>query len=53
MTKALFGLQITNGILGSFSINSQGDTSLQPITIYKQSGKNLNPVKTIVPSAGA
>jgi branched-chain amino acid transport system substrate-binding protein len=54
VTKALFGLKIANGILGSFSINSQGDTSLQPITIYKQSGKNLNPVKTIVPSlAGA
>jgi branched-chain amino acid transport system substrate-binding protein len=53
VTKALFGLTITNGILGTFSINSQGDTSLQPITIYKQSGKNLNPVKTIVPSAGA
>ena len=53
VTKALFGLKIPNGILGTFTINSQGDTSLQPITIYKQSGKNLNPVKTIVPSAGA
>jgi branched-chain amino acid transport system substrate-binding protein len=54
VTRALFGLKITNGILGTFTINSQGDTSLQPITIYKQSGKNLNPVKTIVPSsAGA
>ena len=54
VTKALFGIKITNGILGTFTINSQGDTSLQPITIYKQSGKNLNPVKTIVPSsAGA
>jgi len=52
VTKGLFGLTITNGILGNFTINSQGDTSLQPITIYKQSGKNLNPVKTIVPSAG-
>ena len=51
VTKALFGLTITNGILGNFTLNSQGDTSLQPITIYKQSGKNLNPVKTIVPAA--
>jgi branched-chain amino acid transport system substrate-binding protein len=51
VTKALFGLSISNGILGNFTINSQGDTSLQPITIYRQSGKNLNPVKTIVPAA--
>ncbi len=51
VTKALFGLRISNGILGNFTINNQGDTSLQPITIYKQSGKNLNPVKTIIPAA--
>jgi len=51
VTKALFGLSISNGILGNFTINSQGDTSLQPITIYRQSGKNLNPVKTIIPAA--
>ena len=50
-TKGLFGLTITNGILGTFTINSSGDTNLQPITIYKQSGKNLNPVKTLVPTA--
>ncbi len=50
-TKALFGLTITNGILGTFTLNTAGDTNLQPITIYKQSGKNLNPVKTIVPAA--
>jgi branched-chain amino acid transport system substrate-binding protein len=51
VTKSLFGLTITNGILGTFTINAQGDTSLTPITIYKQSGKNLNPVKTIIPSS--
>jgi branched-chain amino acid transport system substrate-binding protein len=50
-TKALFGIQITNGILGNFSINASGDTNLTPITIYKQAGKNLNPVKTLVPTA--
>ena len=50
-TKGLFGLTITNGILGTFTINSSGDTNLQPITVYKQSGKNLNPVKTLVPTA--
>jgi branched-chain amino acid transport system substrate-binding protein len=50
-TKGLFGLTITNGIIGTFTINSTGDTNLTPITIYKQSGKNLNPVKTLVPAA--
>jgi branched-chain amino acid transport system substrate-binding protein len=50
-TKAVFGLTVTNGILGTFTINAQGDTSLTPITIYKEAGKNLNPVKTLVPSA--
>jgi len=50
-TKAVFGLTVTNGILGTFTINATGDTSLAPITVYKQAGKNLNPVKTLVPSA--
>jgi branched-chain amino acid transport system substrate-binding protein len=50
-TKAVFGINISNGILGNFTINSTGDTNLTPITIYKQSGKNLIPVKTLVPSA--
>jgi branched-chain amino acid transport system substrate-binding protein len=50
-TKSLFGISITNGILGNFTINAAGDTNLTPITIYKQAGKNLNPVKTLVPSA--
>jgi branched-chain amino acid transport system substrate-binding protein len=50
-TKGIFGITITNGILGNFTINATGDTNLTPITIYKQAGKNLNPVKTLVPSA--
>jgi len=50
-TKQVFGLTVTNGILGTFTINSSGDTSLTPITIYKQAGKNLNPVKTLVPQS--
>jgi len=50
-TKSVFGLTVTNGILGNFTINSSGDTNLTPITIYKQVGKNLVPVKTLVPSA--
>ena len=51
VTKSLFGITINNGILGNFTINAQGDTNLTPITIYKQAGKNLNPVKTIVPAS--
>ena len=50
-TKAIFGINIVNGILGNFTINATGDTNLTPVTIYKQAGKNLNPVKTLVPSA--
>jgi branched-chain amino acid transport system substrate-binding protein len=50
-TKALFGLHVTNGILGTFTIGASGDTNLTPVTIYKQSGKALVPVKTLVPSA--
>lgn len=50
-TKGIFGLSITNGIIGSFTINATGDTSLGTITIYKQAGKKLNPQKTLVPSA--
>jgi branched-chain amino acid transport system substrate-binding protein len=50
-TKGIFGLTITNGILGTFTINKTGDTNLTPITVYKQMGKNLLPVKTITPQA--
>jgi len=50
-TKSVFGLTVTNGILGTFTINASGDTNLTPVTIYKQSGKNLIPVKTLVPTA--
>ena len=50
-TKAIFGINITNGIIGNFSINSTGDINLTPITIYKQAGKKLVPVKTLIPAA--
>jgi len=50
-TASLFGLRISNGILGDFTINASGDTNLTPITIYKQAGKKLVPVKTITPGA--
>jgi branched-chain amino acid transport system substrate-binding protein len=50
-TKVVFGLTVTNGILGTFTINSSGDTSLTPITVYKQVGSSLKPVKTLVPQS--
>ena len=49
VTKNLFGLKVTNGILGTFTINDKGDTNLTPITIYQQKAGKLNPIKTIVP----
>jgi len=50
VVKALYGMKITNGILGSFTINNQGDTSGTSITIYKQvSPSKFVPVKTLVP----
>ena len=50
-TKAIFGINITNGIIGNFTINSTGDINLTPITIYKQAGKKLIPQKTLIPAA--
>jgi branched-chain amino acid transport system substrate-binding protein len=49
--KAIFGINITNGIIGNFSINATGDINLTPITIYKQAGKKLVPQKTLIPAA--
>ena len=49
VTTNLLKTKVTNGILGSFSIDKNGDTSLNPVTIYTQKGLELKPVKTIVP----
>jgi branched-chain amino acid transport system substrate-binding protein len=52
VTDALFKTHITNGILGDISFDKNGDlaaTSGHPITIYKQQGKDLTPLKTITP----
>jgi len=51
ITRTVFGLRINGGVLGNFTINTQGDTNALAITVYKQQGKNLNPVKTLTPSA--
>jgi branched-chain amino acid transport system substrate-binding protein len=51
ITRGILGITITNGILGNFTISKTGDTNLVPITIYRQAGKQLIPVKTITPTA--
>ncbi len=47
VTTNLLQTKVTNGILGTFSIDSNGDTSLNPVTIYQQNAGRLHPVKTI------
>jgi branched-chain amino acid transport system substrate-binding protein len=51
ITRAILGISINNGILGNFTISKTGDTNLVPITVYRQAGKKLIPVKTITPPA--
>jgi branched-chain amino acid transport system substrate-binding protein len=51
----LFNTKVTNGILGTFSINANGDTTNNPVTVYKQTGSGKSGTgatyKTITPSA--
>ena len=49
VTKNLFKTKVTNGILGSFTINNNGDTSSNPITFYKIKGGQSTTFKVIVP----
>jgi branched-chain amino acid transport system substrate-binding protein len=51
ITRSVFGLSVTNGVLGNFTINQAGDTNLVPITVYRQKGSKLLPQKTITPPA--
>jgi branched-chain amino acid transport system substrate-binding protein len=49
VTKQLFKTKVKNGILGSFTINKNGDTSSNPVTIYRiKSGQSTN-YKVITP----
>ena len=50
VTRNLLQTKVSNGILGTFSIDPNGDTSLNTVTIYQQKAGKLNPVKTIIPS---
>ena len=51
VTRSILGITVNNGILGNFTISKTGDTNLVPITVYRQAGKKLIPVKTITPPA--
>jgi len=49
ITKALFGLKITDGITGSFEITETGDPSVGPITINEASDK-FTPKEVVEPA---
>ena len=38
VTDNLLHTMVTNGILGTFTINSNGDTTRNPVTVYQQVG---------------
>jgi branched-chain amino acid transport system substrate-binding protein len=45
----LLKTQVTNGIIGSFKINKNGDTTSNPVTIYRVVGGKSTEYKVIVP----
>ncbi len=49
VTQNLFKTKVTNGILGSFTINPNGDTTSNPVTIYKIVGGKSTTLKVIIP----
>ena len=50
VAKQLFGLKITNGILGNFSIDKNGDTTLGAVSFGKFSGKDAKFQQLITPA---
>lgn len=49
ITAELFNTKIKNGLLGSFTINKNGDTSSNPVAIYKIKGGVSTDLMVIVP----
>ena len=49
ITAELFKTKVNNGLLGSFTINSNGDTSSNPVAIYKVMGGKSTDLMVIVP----
>jgi branched-chain amino acid transport system substrate-binding protein len=49
VTDQLFKTKVTNGILGSFSSNANGDTSSNPVTVFKATNGALKTFTVITP----
>jgi branched-chain amino acid transport system substrate-binding protein len=49
VTEQLLKTKVTDGILGSFTINENGDTNSNPVTIYQIKGGEQTTYKTITP----
>ncbi len=49
ISAQLFNTKVKNGLLGSFTINKNGDTSSNPVAIYKIKGGKSTDFKVIVP----
>jgi branched-chain amino acid transport system substrate-binding protein len=52
VAENLLNTKVSDGILGSFAINSNGDTNSNPVTIYRIKNGKQTTYKTIVPPAG-
>jgi branched-chain amino acid transport system substrate-binding protein len=48
-TSKLFNLNVTNGVLGNFTINKNGDTTLGTVTFGQMNGQNAKFVELISP----
>jgi branched-chain amino acid transport system substrate-binding protein len=55
VTDNLIHTKVTNGILGTFSINANGDVTRNPVTVYQQVGSGKSgtgkTVKVVIPPA--
>jgi branched-chain amino acid transport system substrate-binding protein len=51
VTEQLVKTKVTNGIIGTFTINANGDTSSNPVTMYLIKGGKQTTYKTITPPA--
>jgi len=49
VTDQLLKTKVTNGLLGNFTINANGDTSSNPVTMYLIKGGKQTTYKTITP----
>jgi branched-chain amino acid transport system substrate-binding protein len=49
VTSQLFKTKVVNGILGNFKINKNGDTTSNPVSIYRIKGGKSTEYKVIVP----